>query len=79
MSSTDRLDARVWAARGEDDWTRWVPKVRLADLGHGTDPTDPAFGAAVFDTGGAREHDQYFDPGTESLRALGRIAVGERP
>lgn len=72
------LGGRVWAARGAEDWTRWVPKIRFADLGHGTDPTDPSFGAKVFDTGDARRHDEYFKPGTASLRALGRIAVGER-
>ncbi|XVV02891.1 alpha/beta hydrolase [Actinosynnema sp. CA-248983] len=75
----DELGTRVWAARGADDWTRWVPKIRFADLGHGTDPMDPAFGATIFDTGSARQHDEYFTPGTESLRALGKIARGERP
>ncbi|RKT57394.1 alpha/beta hydrolase [Saccharothrix australiensis] len=79
VASAGELRARVWAARGADDWTRWVPSVRLGDLGHGVDPTDPAFGAGVFDTGEARRHDQYFDPGTASLGALARIAVGERP
>ncbi|MBW4716328.1 alpha/beta hydrolase [Saccharothrix obliqua] len=79
VSSAAELPARVWAARGADDWTRWVPKVRVGDLGHGADPVDPAFGATVFDTGDAREHDQYFDPGTASLRAVARIAVGEEP
>ncbi|ONI83624.1 hypothetical protein ALI22I_34710 [Saccharothrix sp. ALI-22-I] len=76
----DSVDAgaRVWAARGGRDWTRWVPSVRLGDLGHGTDPVDPAFGARVFDVGDAK-HDEYFREGTPSLRALGRIAVGEGP
>ncbi|PSL58582.1 alpha/beta hydrolase family protein [Saccharothrix carnea] len=70
--------ARVWAARGGRDWTRWVPSVRLGDLGHGVDPVDPAFGARVFDAGDV-EHDEYFREGTPSLRALARIAVGEAP
>ncbi|WP_367135512.1 alpha/beta hydrolase [Saccharothrix sp. HUAS TT1] len=70
--------ARVWAARGGRDWTRWVPAVRLGDLGHGPDPVDPAFGARVFDAGDV-EHDGYFRAGTPSLRALTRIAVGEAP
>lgn len=70
--------ARVWAARGGRDWTRWVPSVRLGDLGHGADPVDPAFGARVFDVGDSA-HDEYFREGTASLRALGRIAVGEAP
>lgn len=69
---------RVWAARGGRDWTRFVPSVRLGDLGHGRDPVDPAFGARVFDVGDAR-HDGYFREGSPSLRALSRIAVGERP
>jgi hypothetical protein len=72
-----RTSARVWAARGADDWTRWVPKIRLGDLGHGTDPTDPAFGARVFDTGDAREHNDYYRAGTESLRVLARISTGD--
>ncbi len=70
--------ARVWAARGGRDWTRWVPSVRLGDLGHGADPVDPAFGARVFDVGDIR-HDEYFREGTSSLRALARIAKGETP
>lgn len=78
VDSADDLDARVWAARGARDWTRWVPGVRLGDLGHGADPVDPAFGARVFDAGEV-EHDGYFEEGTPSLRALGRIAVGEAP
>ena len=70
--------ARVWAARGGEDWTRWVPSVRLGDLGHGADPVDPAFGARVIDVGDLR-HDEYFREGTPSLHALSRIAVGETP
>ncbi|MEV8440985.1 alpha/beta hydrolase [Actinosynnema sp. NPDC051121] len=70
--------ARVWAARGGRDWTRWVPSVRLGDLGHGADPVDPAFGARVLDVGDLA-HDEYFREGTASLRALARIAVGETP
>lgn len=70
--------ARVWAARGGRDWTRWVPSVRLGDLGHGADPVAPAFGARVFDVGDIG-HDEYFREGTASLRALARIAVGEAP
>ncbi|WP_433265093.1 alpha/beta hydrolase [Actinosynnema sp. CS-041913] len=79
VSSAADLPTRVWAARGADDWTRWVPKIRVGDLGHGADPTDPAFGAWVFDAGSARRHDEYFDPGTASLRAMARIVVGGTP
>ncbi|MDQ2587006.1 alpha/beta hydrolase [Saccharothrix yanglingensis] len=66
---------RVRAARGARDWTRWVPGVRVGDLGHGV---DPAFGARVFDAGDAA-HDGYFTPGSPSLRALARLVVGESP
>ncbi|MCP2168079.1 alpha/beta hydrolase [Goodfellowiella coeruleoviolacea] len=69
--------ARVWAARADDDWIGWVPNIRLGDLGHGTDPTDPAFGARRFGTAGAHRHEDYYRPGTESLRNLARIALGE--
>ncbi|MGM1062924.1 alpha/beta hydrolase [Saccharothrix sp. Mg75] len=76
--SAAELGGRVWAARGARDWTRWVPAVRVGDLGHGADPLDPDFGARVFDAGDAA-HDGYFTPGSPSLRALARLAVGEAP
>ncbi|MEU4801789.1 alpha/beta hydrolase [Actinosynnema sp. NPDC023587] len=79
VSSAAEIRARVWAARGADDWTRWVLGVRVGDLGHGVDPTSAGFGAEVFDAGSARRHDQYFDAGTESLRVVARISAGERP
>lgn len=79
VGSAAEIRARVWASRGADDWTRWVPKVRLGDLGHGVDPTSPSFGARVFDSGSARRHDGYFDAGTESLRVMAAIAGGGRP
>lgn len=69
---------RVWAARGGRDWVRWVPGVRLGDLGHGADPVGPGFGARVFDAGDAG-HDGYFRAGSAPLRAVARIAVGEEP
>jgi hypothetical protein len=68
--------AQVWAARAPADWTRWIPHFQLGDLGHGTDPTSPEFGARTFGTGGALGHDDYFHPGTESLRNLVRIGLG---
>ncbi|MEU5694155.1 alpha/beta hydrolase [Actinosynnema sp. NPDC020468] len=80
VSTVDELgtSARVWAARGARDWTRWVPAVRVGDLGHGADPVSPSFGAVVFDVGDAR-HDGYFESGSASLRALAAIARGGRP
>lgn len=72
--------ARVWAARGSDDWVREVPHVE-ADLfgttvGFGTDPVTPAFGAQVFAAGDAG-HSDYFAPGSVSLTNLARIVLGE--
>lgn len=64
-----RTRARVWAARGADDWVANVPHVS-ADLfgttvGFGTDPVSPAFGARVF-TAGDGGHSDYFAPGSAS-------------
>nr|WP_225097383.1 alpha/beta hydrolase [Streptomyces sp. CoH27] len=72
--------ARVWAARGSDDWVAHVPHVRVGlfgtTLGFGTDPVSPAFGARVFDAAGA-QHSGYFTPGSASLANLARITLGE--
>ncbi|WP_416984353.1 alpha/beta hydrolase [Streptomyces sp. T028] len=75
-----RTRARVWAARGGDDWVANVPHVS-ADLfgttvGFGTDPVSPAFGARVF-TAGQGGHSDYFSPGSASLANLARIVLGE--
>ncbi|WP_328502213.1 alpha/beta hydrolase family protein [Streptomyces sp. NBC_00457] len=75
-----RTRARVWAARGADDWVANVPHVS-ADLfgttvGFGTDPVSPAFGARVF-TAGDGGHSDYFAPGSASLANLARIVLGE--
>ena len=72
--------ARVWAARGADDWIEEVPHVR-ADLfgwtvGFGTDPVSPAFGARVF-AAGPGGHSDYFRPGSVSLANLTRIVLGD--
>ncbi|OIK28033.1 alpha/beta hydrolase [Streptomyces malaysiense] len=72
--------ARVWAARGTDDWVAEVPHVRadllLATVGLGADPVSGAFGARVFDAGPAG-HSGYFTPGSVSLANLARIVRGE--
>lgn len=70
--------ARVWAIRAGGDWMRFVPNVRLGDLGHGTDPATDAFGATVLRFEGGK-HDTYYEPGSETLSALVRIASGEKP
>ncbi|MFE9113925.1 alpha/beta hydrolase [Streptomyces collinus] len=72
--------ARVWAARGGDDWVGNVPHVDLdlfgTTVGFGTDPVSPAFGARVF-TAGDGGHSDYFRPGSASLTNLARIVLGE--
>ncbi|MEV4020108.1 alpha/beta hydrolase [Nonomuraea angiospora] len=66
---------RVWAGLGENDWVRFVPKVKLGPVGFGGDPMNPSFGARVFAVG-AGGHSDYFTPGTPSLRNLALIALG---
>lgn len=68
--------ARVWAARAADDWVRWVPGRRILGLGHGRQPSHPAFGAHGFSTTGVRDHDHYLAPGTGSLADLAGIVAG---
>ncbi|MFB6847981.1 alpha/beta hydrolase [Streptomyces sp. NPDC056373] len=72
--------ARVWAARGGDDWVEHVPHLSVdlfgTGVGFGTDPVTPAFGARVFAAGDAR-HSTYFEPGSTSLTNLARIVLGE--
>ncbi|MEU6661171.1 alpha/beta hydrolase [Streptomyces sp. NPDC046821] len=72
-----RTTARVWAARDDTDWISRVPNVELFGLGHGTDPTDPSFGARRVPAHLAQGHTGYFVPGTDSLRAFARIATGD--
>jgi hypothetical protein len=67
--------ARVWAGRAVADWVRWVPPVRIGDLGHGPDPAAPAFGARALDTSGVLGHDRYFLPGTPAVAALAGVVV----
>ncbi|CAM5543395.1 hypothetical protein GCM10010222_25690 [Streptomyces tanashiensis] len=69
--------ARVWAAKDPTDWIDRVPNVEFAGLGHGADPTDPAFGARRIPAGDAAGHGGYFAPGTASLRAFAAIAEGD--
>ncbi|MEU4100873.1 alpha/beta hydrolase [Streptomyces tanashiensis] len=69
--------ARVWAAKDPTDWIDRVPNVEFAGLGHGADPTDPAFGARRIPAGDADGHGGYFAPGTASLHAFAAIAEGD--
>ncbi|MFE0648074.1 alpha/beta hydrolase [Streptomyces sp. NPDC059534] len=69
--------ARVWAAKDPTDWIDRIPNVQVAGLGHGTDPTDPEFGARRIPADDATGHGGYFAPGTGSLRAFAAIAEGD--
>ncbi|WP_405853405.1 alpha/beta hydrolase family protein [Streptomyces sp. NBC_00090] len=69
--------ARVWAAKDPTDWIDRIPNVELAGLGHGADPTDPAFGARRIPAEDAAGHGGYFAAGTSSLRTFAAIAEGD--
>ena len=72
--------ARVWAARGGDDWVAEVPHIEIdllgTTVGFGTDPMSPSFGARVFAAGDGG-HSDYFRPGSTSLANLTRIVLGD--
>jgi hypothetical protein len=68
--------ARVWAARTDGDWISRVPSLRIGDLGHGTDPTSPAFGARALPVGGTTGHDGYFRPGSAALGGIVDVVRG---
>jgi hypothetical protein len=65
----------LWAGRGDADWVRFVPHVKVGVFGFGADPMDPAYGADLFDAGPGG-HSDYFRPGTVSLRNLTLLALG---
>ncbi len=71
--------ATVWAATSPKDWIRRIPNVEFLGLGHGTDPTDPAFGARTLDASRVPLHSAYFDTGTTTLAAFAAIATGGDP
>jgi hypothetical protein len=79
-SAAELGGARVWATRGSTDWIRRVPHLRISVFGHslglGTDPVGRGFGARVFDSGAAG-HSEYLRPGSESLRRVTQITLGE--
>jgi len=74
-----RTSARVWAGRTARDWISRVPALRIGDLGHGTDPTSPAFGARSLPMGGTQGHDGYFAPGSAALAGITDVALGRAP
>ncbi|MBZ4015488.1 alpha/beta hydrolase [Streptomyces purpurogeneiscleroticus] len=67
---------RVWAARDASDWIAHIPNVEVLGLGHGTDPTDPAFGARRVAADRAEGHTGYLVPGTDSLDGFADIVLG---
>ncbi|MEU6883029.1 alpha/beta hydrolase [Streptomyces sp. NPDC046712] len=77
-----RTTATVWAGRGESDWIAHVPHLRLplpfGELGFGTDPLSPEFGARIFDAGPGG-HSDYLAPGSVPLKNLARIVEGRDP
>ncbi|NGN68066.1 hypothetical protein G5C51_29720 [Streptomyces sp. A7024] len=75
-SAAELAADRVWATRVGDDWVGELPFVEFAGFGHGADPTGPGFGARVFGAEGAHGHTGYFAEGTDSLRNMARIALG---
>ncbi|MFE5298271.1 alpha/beta hydrolase [Streptomyces sp. NPDC056632] len=75
--------AAVWAGRASGDWVGEVPHVRLpllpgTELGFGTDPVDPGFGARRFAAGDGG-HSDYLARGSVSLRNLARLVGGQEP
>ncbi|MEU8620739.1 alpha/beta hydrolase [Streptomyces sp. NPDC048623] len=82
-----RTRATVWAGRAAGDGVALVPHVRVplpsltragSELGFGTDPVAPAFGARRFPAGDGG-HSAYLAPGSVSLRSLARIVDGREP
>ncbi|WP_424212965.1 alpha/beta hydrolase [Streptomyces sp. BI20] len=67
--------ARVWAARGSADWIADIPHVRIGDLGLGTDPMTPSFGARILPAGDGG-HSDYLRPGSVPLDSLARVVLG---
>ncbi|MFH8475785.1 alpha/beta hydrolase [Streptomyces sp. NPDC018000] len=71
--------ATVWAGRGSDDWVADVPHMKLrlpfVDIGFGTDPVSPEFGAEVFAAGDGG-HSDYLKPGSLPLKSIARIVAG---
>jgi hypothetical protein len=64
------MQGHIWAGRAEED--------ELVTHGWlGSNPTSDSFGAEVFATGGAKDHNDYLNDGSESLGNIAKIATGE--
>ncbi|MFE2289643.1 alpha/beta hydrolase [Streptomyces sp. NPDC059452] len=71
--------SRVWAATAASDWIQHVAGLRILGLGHGADPSDPAYGARPVPTARVTSHTGYFAPGSDALAAFTDIALGRPP
>jgi hypothetical protein len=64
------MQGHVWAGRASDD--------ELVTHGWlGSNPTSESFGAEVFSTDGAKDHNDYLNDGSESLENIAKIAAGQ--
>ncbi|WP_152471760.1 alpha/beta hydrolase [Nocardiopsis gilva] len=80
VDDAGEIHARVWATRASDDWIRFVPSFQVHELGLGRgDPMKPDFGARTFSPGEISGHQNYFRPGSASLRTTARIVLGTAP
>ncbi|MFF2329831.1 MULTISPECIES: alpha/beta hydrolase [unclassified Streptomyces] len=74
--------ATVWAGRGSGDWVADIPHIRLrlpsVEVGFGTDPVSPEFGAEIFAAGDGG-HSDYLKPGSVPLRNIARIVAADGP
>ncbi|GAA0933067.1 alpha/beta hydrolase [Nonomuraea longicatena] len=69
--------ARVWASLSRSD-NVLRPGVRFGPIGFGTDPSEPGFGARVFD-GGAGGHNDYLRAGPVLAYITGVALYGAPP
>ena len=78
----ERIGRHVHAIVSPEDWINdySAPAPGLS-IGHGLQPTHPAFGAHVFEAGnGTRDvHNGYFDEGTAALEAIAAIVAPPPP
>ncbi|MEE6256959.1 alpha/beta hydrolase [Plantactinospora sonchi] len=68
--------AAVWAAEAPDDWIRWIPALRVGDVGHGVRPATPGFGARPLPVDRVSGHDGYLVPGSDTLHAIAQVVLG---
>jgi len=67
----------VWDGQAGDDPINLVRNRFTPGIVFGNDPSDGDFGGLHFSVDGSHGHLQYYDPGSESMRNVGRIADGD--